>query len=81
MSALARYFLSENYEVFGSDIGNSAITDSLEKEGVIFFNEQKSENITENNFDLFVYTEAIPDTNPELKTAIEKKIEIKNILK
>ncbi|HIQ57402.1 TPA: hypothetical protein EYG84_01850 [Candidatus Gracilibacteria bacterium] len=77
MSALARYFLSENYEVFGSDIEDSAITDNLKKEGITFFNEQKSENITENNFDLFIYTEAIPETNPEFLAAKNKKIETK----
>jgi len=77
MSALARYFLSENYEVFGSDIEDSEITDNLKKEGITFFNEQKSENITENNFDLFIYTEAIPETNPEFLAAKNKKIETK----
>ena len=84
MSALARYFLSENYEVFGSDRGESAITKKLETEGVTFFAEQKAENITENNFDLFVYTEAIfkytdeaSATHPEFNAAKEKNIETK----
>lgn len=82
MSALARYFLSEGYEVSGSDIGESAITKKLETEGITFYSEQKPENITNNNFDLFVYTEAIfqdaeqSQHHPEFDEA--KKLNIKS---
>ncbi len=84
MSALARYFLSEKYEVFGSDIEDSTLTETLQQEGVTFYNEQKAENITGNTFDLFVYTEAIfqssdqtTGVHPEFDAAQEAKIETK----
>jgi len=36
VSALARYYLSEGWDVFGSDIAKSEITDSLKTAGAFF---------------------------------------------
>ncbi len=74
MSALARYHIAEGNEVFGSDISKNERTKKLEDEGVTIFYEQKAENITENNFDEFIYTEAIEKTNLEFLAAKKQNI-------
>ncbi|MFM7566403.1 MAG: UDP-N-acetylmuramate--L-alanine ligase [Flavobacteriales bacterium] len=63
MSALARYFLSKQYTVYGYDKTESAITDALIREGVVFskddeWNESLKE-LTPANC-MVVYTPAIP---------------------
>lgn len=63
MSALARYFLSKKYTVYGYDKTESTITDALIREGVIFtkddeWNESLKE-LTPANC-MVVYTPAIP---------------------
>ena len=68
MSALARFYLHEGKYVSGSDRAASAITDALETEGVQFFAEQVSENITP-AIDMVVYTEAMVSTHPEMIAA------------
>ncbi len=68
MSALARYFLSEKWQVSGSDLSASDIIRELQKEGVKVFIGHKSSNIAPNS-QLIVYNNAIPDSNPELKRA------------
>lgn len=64
MSALARFFLSENKKVLGSDAKESDLIDELKKEGAKIFIKQKAENITP-DIDLLVYSEAVPEDNPE----------------
>lgn len=73
MSGLARLFLHEGKKVSGSDRTPSAITDSLESEGVSFFSSHDVVHIA-HDVDLIVYTEAIPHSNPELAFAKEKGI-------
>lgn len=75
MSGLARYFLSEGCQVFGSDMIESYITSDLQKEGLIFLS-PSSENITE-NIDLFIRTEAISNTHSEFLKAQELNIPCK----
>ncbi|MDO8466705.1 MAG: Mur ligase domain-containing protein [bacterium] len=70
MSALARYFLSEKWQVSGSDLSPSSITDELRKEGVKFFSGHKAANIS-TNIQLVVYNNAIPVSNQELSYAKE----------
>ena len=70
MSALARYFLSEKWQVAGSDLSASDITRELQKEGVKVFIGHKPANI-QAGAQLIVYNNAIPDSNPELKRARE----------
>ena len=60
MSALARYFLSEGWKVFGSDISPSGIIKGLKKEGIkalIGPQNAKYQNR------LIVYNQAINDDN------------------
>jgi len=68
MSALARFFLHEKKLVSGSDRTPSVITDALTAEGVEVFGTQGPENIF-SDFDLVVYTEAMPKDHPELVEA------------
>ncbi|MDD4062501.1 MAG: Mur ligase domain-containing protein [Candidatus Pacebacteria bacterium] len=62
MSALARYSLSEDNVVTGSDLVKTEITNELEKEGIAITKSLK-------NVDLVVYSNAIKDNHPELKKA------------
>lgn len=70
MSALARYFLSEKWQVSGSDLSPSDTTKELQKEGVKFSPGHKASNINP-NIQLIVYNNAIPDSNQELRRAKE----------
>ena len=75
VSALARYYLGQGFRVSGSDLSPSPILEELEKEGAIVgvghFEKFNSEP------DLVVYSQAIPDDDPELSLARELGISIK----
>ncbi|MFC1686665.1 UDP-N-acetylmuramate--L-alanine ligase [Patescibacteria group bacterium] len=74
VSALARIFLKHKIKVFGSDLIASEITDDLTKLGAeIKIGPQVTENIKE-NYDVLIYTPAIPDNHPELTAAKTRKI-------
>lgn len=77
MSALARYFLSQGEEVFGSDTEESQIIQSLKKEGVEVFESQSAENITQHVYDVFICSEAIEEGHPERKEAEKQGIPVK----
>jgi len=77
MSALARLFLHEGKQVSGSDRAPSAITDALEKEGVIFSSPQGAENITD-RIEMVVYTEAMQKDHPEMVVAKELGVPMMN---
>lgn len=69
ISALARYYLSKGYQVSGSDLVSSEITQALKKIGVkIKIGKHKTENVPK-NADLVIYSPAVSKTNPELKQA------------
>ncbi len=69
MSGLARILLNNGYEISGSDRSGSHITDSLESMGIKVYIGNKEENIE--GADLFVYTAAMSEDNPEMKAARE----------
>lgn len=73
MSSLALLTKQLGYSVYGSDRSRSAITESLENDGIILSYEQKSENLDE-DFGAFIYTVAIPPDNPEYLKAGELSI-------
>lgn len=77
MSGLARYFLDKGDKVFGSDIEETNVTKSLKEEGAVIYNTQIEDNIMNENFDLFIYTEAVGESNIEYITAKEKNIKMK----
>ncbi len=68
MSALARYFLSQKWDVAGSDIAESPITAALRKEGITIKIGQKKDNVAADRA-LVIYSQAILPDNPELKEA------------
>jgi UDP-N-acetylmuramate--alanine ligase len=69
VSALVRYFLFLGYEVFGNDAQKTSLTFKLQKEGMkwVSFGE-------EFDFDMVVYSEAVPSENEFRKYAQEKNI-------
>lgn len=70
MSALARYFLSKNWYVSGSDLSHSSITNELKKEGVrIFIGHHHGLIRTNRPITKIIYSQAIPTSNIELRTA------------
>lgn len=75
VSALARKYLSEGWEVAGSDRAGSRITAELEKLGAKVYLEQKSENIS-GNLDLVIYTIAVSLDQAELARARELGLKV-----
>lgn len=63
VSALARYYLSQGWQVSGSDLAESEITRALEKIGVDFY--VGTQKLADKNPDLVVYSEAVPADNSE----------------
>lgn len=63
MSALAQYFKDQGALVTGSDRERSPVTDLLEKKGISVIVGQKAENVP--SADVVVYSDAVPEDNPE----------------
>lgn len=74
MSALARYFLSLNFLVSGSDSSASDLTDELKKEGVKFIPDTE---VFSEQVDMLVYSEAIPEN--DIQRSYAKKNNIKSL--
>lgn len=72
MSALAEILLSEGYEVSGSDMKQSDITEHLVSLGAVIYEGHREENL--GDADIVIYTVAIPEDNPEYRRAIVKGI-------
>lgn len=72
MSGLAQILSNLGYDVSGSDIKESAFTDTLKKSGIPVIIGQKAENV--DGADLIVYTAAIKPYNPEFAAAKEAGI-------
>lgn len=70
VSALAQYYLSKNYQVSGSDLVASEITDFLKQKGVNIMIGNLEENIAD-DIDLVVYSPAVKEGNIELVQARE----------
>ena len=64
MSGLAEILLSRGFRISGSDMKASDITNGLEAKGMKVYIGQRSSNIAD-DIDLFVYTAAIREDNPE----------------
>ncbi len=73
MSALAQMLLAEGNNVTGSDREVSPVTDLLEKKGILVHIGQKAENVPEST-NLLVYSDAVPEDNPERMEARERGI-------
>jgi len=75
LSAIARYLNKKGYLVQGSDIKETKLTKTLQKEGIKVFIPQKEENITD-DIDLVVYTAVAKENNPERIAAKNKGIKV-----
>ncbi|MCG2690240.1 Mur ligase domain-containing protein, partial [Candidatus Parcubacteria bacterium] len=76
VSGLANIYLEKGCFVSGSDKEASEITEPFKRKGAVIFIGHKAVNLP-NDADLVVYSEAVPESNPELKKA--KKLGIKTL--
>lgn len=76
MSSLARILLERGYEVSGSDIAATPITDSLCSLGARISLGQKAENIFPSQ--IVVFSTGIKETNPEFEAAVKLKCEMEH---
>jgi len=74
LSAIAEIFLSRGYQVSGSDMKESDITDKLIEHGATVYLGHRAKNMA--NADLVVYSSAVSQDNPELTAAIENGVQI-----
>lgn len=70
LSGIAQILKAEGHRVFGSDSSVSSITDDLIKSGIPVFAEHKKEHIDQ-SVGLLIYSEAVPESNPEREQARE----------
>ena len=75
ISAIARMFLLEGKNIYGSDMSETMAVKELRKIGAQINIGHSKLNI-QKNIDLVIYTTAIDKDNPELKEAIKRKIKI-----
>jgi UDP-N-acetylmuramate--alanine ligase len=74
MSGIAEILLSQGFNVTGSDLVKSDVTDRLESLGIKIFEGHSKENLI--NADVVVYSSAVNLENPEVKAAYERKIPV-----
>ncbi len=74
MSGIAQIMLEKGYEVSGSDIKPSHITQRLQSMGAKIFTGHCAANI--HGADTVVYSTAIPETNIEVKAALENNLTV-----
>jgi UDP-N-acetylmuramate--alanine ligase len=72
MSGIAEVLANLGYQVSGSDVKKSAVTQRLESQGIKITIGHGAENI--NNTDVVVVSTAIKPTNPEIKAAALQRI-------
>lgn len=75
VSALARYYLSEWYQVFGSDSTDSKLIADLQAEGCDIIIGADAERIS-SNIEKIIYSEAVPLSQVELKKALELWVDV-----
>lgn len=74
MSGLAKILAKEGYNVAGSDLERKNITQEMEDIGIKVYIGQTEENVKDKGIDLFVYSTAIREDNPEYKYIIKNNI-------
>ncbi|MDR3581846.1 MAG: UDP-N-acetylmuramate--L-alanine ligase [Candidatus Pacebacteria bacterium] len=75
VSALARYFLSQNWAVSGSDAARHVITDGLKKDAINVKIGHKRANVPPDT-SIIIKSQAIPGDNPEIKEAARRGIKV-----
>ena len=74
MSGIAEILLNQGFEVSGSDMSTSEITDRLETLGAKVYKGHAAENMQD--ADVLVYSSAVNMKNPEVQVALQKKIPV-----
>ncbi len=74
MSGIAELLINLGFEVTGSDMKTTNITENLPKHGAVIYEGHKPENV--NDSDVLVYSSAVQVDNPELQRAKDKQIPI-----
>ena len=74
MSGLAEILLNLGYEVSGSDIHSSVITERLEHSGLRFYEGHRADNLGDAG--IAVVSAAVPDDNVETLAARERGIPV-----
>lgn len=74
ISALARWFLAQNWAVTGSDLADSSIITDLRKAGVKVKIGHKTANLPKKGPSMVIYTSAVSQSNPELIEARRRGI-------
>ncbi|MEN9439250.1 MAG: hypothetical protein RL613_726 [Fusobacteriota bacterium] len=74
MSGLAKIMKEQGCSVYGSDLEIKPVTEEMEQMGIEVFIGQKEENLIGKRIDLFVYSTAIKDTNPEYRYIVTNGI-------
>lgn len=74
LSAIAEILISRGYNVSGSDMSESEITEHLKEAGATIYKSHRKENVE--NADLVVYSAAVAEENPEIVRARERNIPI-----
>lgn len=68
MSGIAEFFLDKGFQVSGSDLVKTSITEHLESLGITVFYDHKKENLSSVP-SIIVYTAAVHEDNPEFMEA------------
>ena len=74
MSGLAKILAADGFNVAGSDLERKAVTKDMENMGIKVYIGQVEENVKDKGIDLFVYSTAIRETNPEYKYIVDNNI-------
>lgn len=74
MSGIAEILLNQGFEITGSDLMESEVTDHLKSLGVKIYKGHSANNL--NDADVLVYSSAVNTKNPEVQAAFEKKIPV-----
>ena len=74
MCGIAEVLLNLGYEVSGSDLKASAVTERLETFGAQIFIGHRAENAEQ--ADVLVVSSAVNTSNPEVATALERRIPV-----
>jgi UDP-N-acetylmuramate--alanine ligase len=74
MSGIAEILLNRGFEISGSDLAVSEVTNRLSKLGVKIYEGHSADNL--DDADVLVYSSAVTVDNPEVKAAVERKIPI-----
>jgi len=68
VSALARYYLAQGWQVMGSDLAPSEITDALKRQGAKIYLGEKPQRI-KRDIQKVIISPAVSEANPELQQA------------